>query len=48
MIRRDANLSDNKLLPAVLAQRLGDTVYARMRYGFEGAAIRRSGTRVRG
>ena len=36
VIRRDANLSDNKLLPAVLAQRLGDTVYARMRYGFEG------------
>ena len=36
VVRRDATLSDNKVLPAVLAQRLGDTIYARVRYGFEG------------
>lgn len=35
MIRRDPSLSDNKILPAVLAQRLGDTIYARLRFGFE-------------
>ena len=35
VIRRDPSLSDNKILPAVLAQRLGDTIYARLRYGFE-------------
>ena len=37
VVRRDATLADNKLLPAVLAQRAGDLVYARMRYGFEEA-----------
>ena len=36
VVRRDATLSDNKVLPAVLAQRLGDTIYARVRYGLEG------------
>lgn len=35
VIRRDPSLSDNSLLPAVLAQRLGDTIYARLRFGFE-------------
>lgn len=39
VIRRDPALSDNKLLPAVLAQRLGDTIYARLRYGFEDTAF---------
>ena len=35
VVRRDPNIADNALLPAVLAQRLGDTIYARLRYGFE-------------
>jgi len=35
VIRRDPALSDNAILPAILAQRLGDTIYARLRYGFE-------------
>ena len=35
VVRRDAALSDNKILPAVLAQRVGDLVYARLRFGFE-------------
>ena len=35
VVRRDAALSDNKILPAVLAQRVGDVVYARLRFGFE-------------
>ena len=39
VVRRDATLSDNKVLPAVLAQRLGDTIYARVRYGFEGTGF---------
>lgn len=39
MVRRDPELGDNKILPAVLAQRLGDTVYARLRYGFEDQAF---------
>ena len=35
VVRRDPSLADNAILPAVLAQRLGDTIYARLRYGFE-------------
>ena len=34
-----ASLADNAILPAVLAQRLGDTIYARLRYGFEDTAF---------
>ena len=35
VIRRDPDLGDNTILPAVFAQRVGDVLYARMRYGFE-------------
>ena len=35
VVRRDPSIADNAILPAVLAQRLGDTIYARLRYGFE-------------
>ena len=39
VVRRDPSLADNAILPAVLAQRLGDTIYARLRYGFEDTAF---------
>jgi hypothetical protein len=40
VIRRDASLgTDNKILTPAVAQRLGDALYARARFGFEDATF---------